>query len=70
MINEVRIYAGRAGNLEIPIEARQALDLHDTDQVEVVIRKKRVRADLGAEEVRVQSRRIAEFIRKTARALS
>ncbi len=67
-VNEVRIFAGRAGNLELPIEAREALNLRDSDQVEVVIRKKRVRADLTAEEIRADARRMAEFIRRTTRA--
>lgn len=69
MISEVRIFAGKAGNLEMPIEAREALALRDGDQVEVVIRKKRVRADRTAEEIRIRGQRMAEFIRKTTRAM-
>lgn len=67
-VNEVRIFAGRAGNLELPIEAREALKLRDSDQVEVVIRKKRVRAELTAEEIRIRGLRMARFIGRTTRA--
>lgn len=38
-VNEVVIFAGKVANLEMPAEARQALDLKDGDQVEVVVRK-------------------------------
>lgn len=68
-ISEVRIFAGKARDLEMPTEARQALKLRDGDQVEVVIRKKRVRSDLTAEEIRADARRMADFIRRTTRAI-
>jgi len=42
-INEVRIFAGKAGDLEMPVEARQALGLKDGDQVEAVIRRKKAK---------------------------
>jgi|GEM_PF-6610910 len=49
MISEVRIFSGRAGGLEMPIEAREALHLRDGDQVEVVIRKKKPKSKMTPE---------------------
>ena len=49
MINEVQIFAGKARDLEMPIEARQALKLKDSDQVEIVLRrKKRTKTQLSS----------------------
>ena len=48
-INEVRIFAGKAGDLEMPIETREALGLKDNDLVEVVIRKKAARMTISPE---------------------
>jgi len=49
MISEVRIFAGKAGNLEMSDEARQGLELKDGDQVEVVVRKAKPKATLSPE---------------------
>lgn len=46
MISEVRLFAGRAGNLEMPVEARQALALKDGDRVELVVRKAKPKASI------------------------
>ena len=37
--NEIVLFAGKAGDLEMSDEVRQALELKDGDMVEVVIRR-------------------------------